>query len=225
MKILIIVPAYNEEKTLPAVIKDLESHGYKNIVVIDDGSTDKSSRIAKQTKVPVLTHVLNRGLGAALGTGFEYAQKVNADIVVTFDSDGQHKAEDIKKLIAPLITGKADVVIGSRMLNYQKMPKDRLIFNFLANVATALTFGVWSTDSQSGLRVFNRKAVNSIHLKTDRMEVSSEFFKEIKRNKLNFAEVPIDPVYDEYSRKKGQEGKGNWNSVNVGIKMLLRVFR
>lgn len=216
MKLLIIIPAWNEERPLPAVISDLKKHGYQNVVVVNDGSTDGT--------VGTLTHIINRGLGAAIGTGFEYAKDYGADIVVTFDADGQHRAEDIKNLIKPILDGKADVVIGSRMTEFKKlMPASRLLITYLANLLTYCLYGFWSTDSQSGLRAFNKKAIEAIVIKTDRMEISSEFLKEIKRNRLRYFEVPIKPVY--FEGRVGQDNKGYWNSINVGVKMLLRVFR
>jgi len=102
------------------------------------------------------------------------------------------------------------------------MPLDRLIISHLSNLLTFLFYGVWSTDSQSGLRAFNKKAIKCITIKTDRMEVSSELLKEIKKNKLRFKEIPIKPIYTEYSRQSGQS---NLNSLNVAVKMLLRLFR
>lgn len=225
MKTLIIVPAFNEAESICDVIADLKTCGYKDIVVIDDGSTDNSGKLASQSGAVILPHLINRGLGAALGTGFEYAKAVNADITVTFDSDGQHRACDIEKLISPIITKKADVVIGSRMLNLGKMPFDRKIINILANWLTFLFYGVKTTDSQSGLRAFNNKSLNLIQIKTDRMEVSSEILKEIKKNNLKFLEIPIMPIYSQYSRNKGQDGIGNLNAINVSFKMFLRLFR
>lgn len=219
MKVLIVVPAYNEESSVGGVISDLKKYGYKNICIVDDGSRDRTALIAKKNKVTVLSHPINRGLGAALGTGFEYARIKRFDYVVTFDADGQHKAIDIKKMIKLLM--KFDVVIGSRLIDSQGMPLDRKIINWLANIMTYFIYKIWTTDSQSGLRGFNQLAINSIKIKTDKMEVSSEFFKEIKRNKLKFVEVPIQSVYTEYSRKKGQS---NLNAFNILVKMLIRLF-
>lgn len=219
MKTLIIVPAFNEEKSIASVIIDLKKHGFKNILLVNDGSLDDTASKAKGVKI--INHIINRGLGAALGTGFEYAKLNNYDIAVTFDSDGQHKAKDIKKLLAKI--GRADVVIGSRLLkNTKDMPVDRIVINVISNLLTFAIYGIWSTDSQSGLRAFNKKSIECIKIKTQRMEVSSEFLKEIKRNNLRFVEVSIDPIYTEYSRQSGQS---NLNSFNVAIRMLLRLFR
>lgn len=226
MKVLVIVPAFNEERTIGAVLNDLKKHGFDNILVVDDGSADGTAIIAQGLKIPTICHVINRGLGAALGTGFAYAKEKKYECLVTFDSDGQHRACDLKNLLAPIISDQTDVVIGSRLLKRSKeMPPDRLVINYLSNIFTFFLYGVWSTDTQSGLRAFNKKALNCITIKTDRMEVSSELLKEVKKNHLRFQEIPIKPIYTQYSRTKGQDQKGNLNSINVAMKMFLRLFR
>lgn len=222
MEPLIIIPAFNEEKTIGNVIKELKNHGYKNIVVINDGSTDKTAKIAEKQGIKVVNHLLNRGLGAALKTGVEYAKKQNIEIVITFDSDGQHKASDIKKLIKPIVENKADFVIGTRLLLPKYVPFDRKIIIWLSNLITFCLYGVWTTDSVSGLRAFSKKALNLIEIKTEKMEVSNEFFREVKKHKLKYAEVPIQAIYTDYSREKGQK---NTNAFSVGLKMLLRLSR
>ncbi len=226
MKLLIILPAYNEEEKIGEVLKNLPRriNGISEIekIVVDDGSTDKTSEIALKSKATVLKHVINRGLGGAIGTGFEYARNKNADIVVTFDSDGQHRSQDIEPLIKPILDKKADVVIGSRFLKLKEMPPDRILINILSNIATYILFGIYTSDSQSGLRAFNKISLNKIEIKTQKMEVSSEIFKEIKRNNLKFTEIPIVAVYTEYSRRKGQK---NSNALPIFIKLFLRMLR
>lgn len=223
MKTLVVIPAFNEEKSLSLVVKDLRAHGFSEIIVVDDGSADKTSAVAKKLGVPVFKHVLNRGLGAALGTGFEYAKDKNYDALITFDADGQHAAGDVEKLLYPIRMGKVDVVVGSRLLkNIKSMPKDRLVLNFLSNIATFVVYGVWATDTLSGLRAFNKRALNTIQIKTDRMEVSNEFYKEIKKNGLRYGEISIQPIYTVYSRSDEQN---NSNAFENGFKMILRLFR
>lgn len=222
MDILITVPAFNEELKIEEVLLGLKRHGYSNIIVIDDGSVDSTGILARKAGAVVVRHVLNCGLGAALKTGFTYALKLNPDILVTFDGDGQHKAGDIKKLIAPIERDESDVVIGSRLLVSRGMGLDRKIINILSNILTYFVYGVWTTDSQSGFRAFNKKAYHNIIIKTQRMEVSSEFFREIKRLNLRIKEVPIEAVYTGYSLTKGQR---NINAFSVALKILLRTFR
>lgn len=226
MKLLIILPAFNEGGKIGEVLKNLPAKikGASSIekLVIDDGSSDNTSKVALSHKAKVLRHIINRGLGGGIGTGFEYARITGADIVVTFDSDGQHRPKDIEPLIKPIIEGIADVVIGSRFIKVSEVPFDRIVINFLSNIATYILFGIWTSDSQSGLRAFNKNAISKIEIKTQKMEVSSEIFKEIKRNDLKFEEIPIKAIYTEYSRKKGQK---NSNAVPTFIKMFLRVLR
>lgn len=229
VNLFIILPSFNEGKVIGKVLDDLkkvvneskkvDSH----IIVVDDGSFDKTGEIAKNRGVVVLRHVLNRGLGGALRTGIAYARQNRADIVVTMDSDGQHNAKNIKKLIEPIIKKEADVVIGSRLLKKNPdIPLLRRIVIMGSNFITWLFFGIYTTDSQSGFRAFSKKAVGKMRLKTQRMEVSSELFEQIKRHGFKFAEVPIDVKYTRYSRSKGQS---NLNAVKILLKLILRKAR
>lgn len=222
--ILIVVPAYNERQSISGVINDLTSHGYKNILVVDDGSSDNTAKAIPKNRVFLVHHIVNRGLGAALGTGFAYGREHGVEILVTFDADGQHKALDIQKVITPIKKGQADVVVGSRF-RWQKgtIPFDRLILNHLSNIATRFLYGVNSTDTQSGLRAFNKKAIETIEIKTQRMEVSNEFFREIKKNKLRYFEIPIKPIYTPYSLAGSSQERGA--VVKFASRMILRLFR
>lgn len=215
MTVVVVVPAYNEEKTIGRVLADLKNYADK-IIIVDDGSTDRTAEIIKSLSVEVYRHFLNRGLGASLKTGFEAAKKSGADIVVTFDADGQHRAEDIPRLIKPILDGQAEVVIGSRFLKLQRMPILRIIYNWLANFITFLFSGLWVTDSQSGLRAFSKQALERLEIFCDRMEISSEIICQIKKQNLKLVEIPIQAVYTDYSLSKGQ-------NFLVGVKTLIRL--
>lgn len=225
MKLLVVVPAFNEEKTIRSVLKDLKNN-LKNlqheIIVVNDGSTDRTKMFANSYGVTIASHELNRGLGGAISTGFLYANLKGHDILITFDSDGQHKAKDIKKLIEPLLSGRADVTIGSRMIKTKGMPIDRRVINSLANGITFILYGQRVTDSQSGLRAFSKKAIRQIKIQTNRMEVSSEILHKVKKYKLKLLEVPINPIYTPYSMSKGQK---NANAINVLVKLLIYRFQ
>jgi len=214
MKVLALIPAYNEEQTLGEVLKHTAPH-VDAIIVVNDGSSDRTALIAQTHGVHVVSHVINRGLGAAIGTGFAAAKKLNADMVVTLDADGQHDAAEIPKFVEA-IEGGADVVIGSRMLTRTGMPWYRQVANLLGNLVTFFLFGAWVTDSQSGFRAFNAHALSKIEIKTNRMEVSSELIAESRRNQLHLVEVSIKAIYTDYSLSKGQ-------SFFVGIKTLLKL--
>lgn len=228
MKLIIILPSLNEASVIAQVLTDLRLAIKKlplqtEICVIDDGSTDKTAVISKKNHATVLTHVINRGLGASLSTGLEYAKNIQADFAVTMDADGQHNPNDISQLLQPLIKHQADVVIGSRLLKKTgRMPLLRQINNKIFNLLTQLFFRVATTDSLSGFRGFNRRAIQLIELKTDRMEVSNEFFNEIKRNQLKVTEVPIRVIYTDYSLAKGVKPS---NVFAILFRLVLRLLR
>ena len=158
MKIFIVIPAYNEEKKIGGVLKDLKRHGYNTIAVVDDGSKDNTFKISRKENVHVIKHVMNMGYGAASITGMEYAFRNGADVAVAFDADGQHDVNDIKKVIRPIAEKKSELVIGIRVLNRDEMPFIRRIGNFGLTFLTYLLFGVWTHDSQSGFRAVSKNA-------------------------------------------------------------------
>lgn len=224
MKTYIILPAYCEEKVIKQLIKDIKKEGYNNIIVIDDGSPDNTYSQAKSTGVIVLKHPINRGKGAATQTGIDAAKLLNAEIIVTMDSDGQHNPKDIKKLIKPILDNKADVVIGSRMLNTKGMPKSRIVMNKIANIITFLFFGVMVTDSQSGFRAYNKKAYTSVYTYMDRYEFESEMLGQIKNANLKIKEVPIKVIYTDYSKNKYKHmSRFSAQGLTNGIKMVVRL--
>ena len=215
MKMFALIPAYNEETTIADVLTRTRPY-VDGMIVVDDGSSDRTAEIARTQGAVVVSHVINRGLGAAIGTGFAAAQSLGADVVVTLDADGQHDPAEIKKFVEAIEKG-ADVVIGSRLLTgFVGMPVHRRVAQVVGNLVTFFLFGAWVTDSQSGFRAFTKHALSKIQIKTNRMEVSSELIAEAKRNGLILVEVPIQAIYTEYSLSKGQ-------SFFVGIKTLLKL--
>jgi len=193
-----------------------------DVVVVNDGSGDNTQFEAERAGFSTVNHAINRGLGAAIKTGIEYAKEKKADIMVTFDGDGQHDPSDIEKIIWPVFQKKADLVIGSRFKKSKNVPLDRFFLNWFANFITLLLYGVVTTDSQSGLRAFSKKALNVVDFKGERMDFSSEILLEAKRNNLKIAEVPIKAIYTEYSRKKGQK---NLNAIPTFSRFLVRLLR
>lgn len=219
MKTFIIIPAYNEAKTIGQAIEDLKNEGYKDIVVVDDGSADKTEEIAEDSGAIVIKHAINCGAGAATQTGIDFALDNDADIIVTFDADCQHSALDIKKLIWPIIHDSFDVVIGSRFLDKQKIPISRRIFNKIGNFLTYLISGIYSTDSQSGMKAFSRYAAEKIRISAPGYEYCSEIFREIKELGILFTEVSVSVSYTDYSLFKGQ---GFARGLETGFKLLVR---
>jgi glycosyltransferase involved in cell wall biosynthesis len=215
-RVVIVIPAYNEERSIIAVIRGLKQQGFARLVV-DDGSSDRTSELARQEGVILLRHILNRGLGGALGTGINAALRLGAKLIVTFDADGQHDPSDIGRLLKPIENGEADVVIGSRMLDPVGMPYPRRLANWTANLVTYLLFRARTTDSQSGLRAFSSHAATRMQILTSGMEVSSEIIAETVKNGLKWKEVPVKAIYTDYSLSKGQ-------SLKVGLKTLMRLI-
>lgn len=219
--IWIVLPAYNEGRVIADVISRIKKEGYKNIVVVDDFSKDNTSSESSRAGANAISHMVNRGAGAATKTGIDYALLHGADIIVTLDSDGQHLPADIKRVVKPIIEGKADVVIGSRLINPEGMPMIRQIANKIGNLSTYFLFGLMVTDSQSGFKAFSRMAAEKIQIRTNRYEFCSEVISEIKKNKLRIAEVPIKVIYTDYSMTKGH-GQGLVNGIKTLSKLLLR---
>ena len=216
-KILVVLPAYNEAKVIANVIRAIKKEGYKDILIVDDCSKDKTSQIAKKEGAKVLRHVINRGAGAATYTGIIYARNNNYDYVILIDSDGQHDPKDIIKLMKK--ADKYDVVIGSRMINPKGMPVSRKILNFTGSLITAFFFSIYVKDSQSGFKILNKKAIKTINLHFDRYEFCSEILSEIHKNRLTVTEVPIKVIYATNWKSRGQ-------SIGNGFKMLARfIFR
>jgi glycosyltransferase involved in cell wall biosynthesis len=223
-KQIIVIPAYNEEATVAQVVRDAV-RAADVVVVVDDGSRDRTSALAAEAGAVVVRHAVNRGLGGALGTGIAAAVKLGADAVVTMDADGQHRAADAARVFARLGQGDVEFVIGSRMIAGEegagKMPVHRVLFNGVGNALTYLLFGVWVTDSQSGLRGLSRAAAETIDLRTNGMEVSSEFIKELRERRWRMAEIAIPAIYTEYSLSKGQSFLVG---VKTAAKLILRRF-
>lgn len=214
--IYIILSCYNEEETLEEVVTGLVERGFK-VLIIDDGSKDNSPIIARKLvdkyygMVTHYRHTINVGLGGAIKTGIKAALKKNADIMITFDADGQHDPDDLYNMYPPLQEDKADVVIASR--DFKDMPTGRRFGNTVMNYITYIFQGKMVTDSQSGLRAFTNKAARQLQLKSAQYGVSSEIIGEIKRRNLRLKEVPMTTIYDERTIQKGT------NTI-VGLKII-----
>ena len=193
----IIIPAYHEAKTIGAVVRSIRRSGEYRIVVVDDGSTDATSRVALRAGAHVLVHVVNRGQGAALATGTAYALAHAAEYLVHFDADGQHAAETINVLLEPLFKGKAEVALGSRFLdNSTNLPplKKWLILK-PAILFTRLFSGMKVTDTHNGLRALTLHAAGRMVLAHDRMAHASEILDEISAKHISYTEVPVTVTY------------------------------
>ncbi len=199
-KIFIIIPAWNEKERIVQVIANLKKHGYDRIVVVDDSSCDNTGKLAKENGAIVLSHIINRGQGAALQTGNTYAVKNGADIIVHFDADGQMRPEDISKMIEPIINGKAEITLGSRFLGQTKnIPfTKRYILLPVSRLINYLFTGLWLSDVHNGFRALSKEACLKINIKQDEFSHATEIIEQIKINNLRYEEVPVTIIYHEY---------------------------
>lgn len=215
----VVVPAYNEEKTIGGVLEDLLRYFRRDeVVVVNDGSRDRTREIAGSYGVHVLNHLVNRGLGGALGTGLAYAVGKGAELILTFDADGQHLISDALRVMKPVAEDKADFAVGSRLKgDVSQMPFVKRFGNLVLDTITAVFAKKYVSDSQSGLRCFNRECASRIEITCDRYAVSSEIIIEAAKNNCRIVEVPIKAVYTEYSMRKG-------TNVLEGVKIALSLL-
>ncbi|MBT4277274.1 glycosyltransferase family 2 protein [Candidatus Falkowbacteria bacterium] len=203
MNLFIVIPTFNEGKSIrETIIKVKGETPEANIVVVDDGSIDNTFKQVKETGVKVLRHVINRGQGATLQTGNEYAVRNGADIVVHFDGDGQHRVEDIKKIIQPILDKEVEVVLGSRFLDKNSnIPFTKKFFILKPAIILNWFFtGLRLTDVHNGFRAMSRVAAKKIKITQDRMAHNTEIISEINKNKLKYKEVPVQIIYNEYGQ-------------------------
>lgn len=220
MKTFVVIAAYNEGKSISKVIHDLRRKNYTNIVVVDDGSRDDTFEIIRAEPVYALRHVINRGQGASLKTGIDFALSNDADIIITFDADGQHRVEDIPAMLKPILEGECDVTIGSRFLKKTDMPLFRRLTLKTGVMILWIFYGVKMTDAHNGFRAMSRNAAQKIEITSDRMEHASQIVEEIHKKNIKYKEVPVIIKYTDYSMRKGHGGI--LQAIRVFGRMFLR---
>lgn len=220
----VVVPMYNEAAVIGAVVANLRVV-FKNVVCVDDGSTDGSPELAAASGATVVRHPDNLGQGAAIQTGFSYALTDPAmRHTITFDADGQHRIEDAVAMLTVARDTGIDVVLGSRFLHQgsQRMPLSRKALLRAAVGFTRATTGLKLTDAHNGLRVLNRRATAQIQISLSGMAHASEILNQIAMGELSYFEQPITVDYTDYSRAKGQR---NINAVNIAFDLLTARIR
>ena len=217
MNITIGIPAFNEEKNIGKVIVTLKKIT-NDIIVCDDGSNDLTKEIAEGLGAKVISHTKNMGYGEAIKSIFNEAKKKEADILVTFDADGQHRPEDIMSLTKPIIDQQAEVVIGSRFLkNETNMPKYRKIGVKVLTKVTNMSIKENLTDSQSGLRAYQKKVLQNISLTDSGMGISTEILIKSHQKEFRIVEVPIQILYGKNT--------STHNPVSHGTSVLLSTIK
>ncbi len=209
MKVSLIIPAYNEAEHLPSLLSSVPPP-VNEVIIVDDGSTDKTADIARTKGAVVLQHAQNQGKGIAMVSGIH---KATGDVVVFMDADLQHHPEDIERLLTPLNQGTADLTIGVRTLGSRNvMPPQRRFTNFLGNLLVYLRTGKWIHDTQSGFRATRKEFLDRMKFKSQRYEIEIEMLIWAYKLGMRIQEVPILVKY-------GQE-KSHWK-----VRNLFRVFR
>ncbi len=215
----IVIPALNESPRIGAVLERAIENGYRNIVVVNDGSQDSTAEIARSYGVVVLNHFINLGAGAATQTGIEFALKNGAKVIVTLDGDHQHLPEDIGKLVAALEEQNVDIVIGSRFFgNNPDIPISRIIYNKIGNLVTWAFTGLWVSDSQSGMKAFRADFVRHAAITRNGYEFCIEVIKNARRFKASLCETPIKVIYTKETMRKGQ-------GLLTGVKMVFKMMK
>lgn len=203
-QIYVVIAAYNEGAVISRVIADVKRAGHP-VVVVDDGSRDATADHARSAGATVIEHPFNLGQGAALQTGIDYAVAQNAEIIVTFDADGQHRVSDISRLTDALVQEQADFALGSRFLGQApNLPPLRRLMLRAATLFTRLTSGLQVTDTHNGLRAMTRNGAAAIRLQQNRMAHASECLSQIGASGLRYVERPVTIEYTAYSLAKGQ---------------------
>ena len=219
MDIIVGIPAYNEEKNIASIIIKLKQITNK-IIVCNDGSSDLTGEIAKELGVEVINHQKNLGYGASIRSIFLKAKEMNADMLVTFDADGQHRIEDIQKVIDPIINKKCDISIGSRFLSedsIDEIPDYRKFGIRMITKITNISINEKLTDSQSGFRAYSKKALTEIHPSDQGMGISTEILIKASNKDLIIAEVPIKVLYEGDT--------STHNAVSHGASVLLSTIK
>lgn len=215
----IVIPLFNEATVISTVIADLQQT-FTNIVCVDDGSTDDSAAVAEAAGARVIRHPHNLGQGAALQTGISYARaQPGAEYLVTFDADGQHRVVDAIAMLELARHDDAAIIFGSRFLDDRTKPGlAKKVVLKTAVAVTNLSTGLKLTDAHNGLRVLRVDAANAVNLKQDRMAHASEIVVQLGRSGLAWREFPVEVLYTDYSKAKGQS---LLNSINILVDLII----
>ncbi len=215
-RVIVVIPAYHEEPFIGSVVLKARRHA-ETVIVVDDSSPDQTGAIAEAAGAVVISHTTNRGKGAALNTGLATARKLDPDVVILMDADGQHDAADIPCILEAFREHQADIVIGSRFLTQpNRAPAYRQVGQWIMTRLANVTSGVRVTDSSSGFRALSRRAVQVIRFQENGWGIDAEVQFQAKQHGLRIADVPIDVRYDEPAKR---------NPVLHGLRTIQDILR
>ena len=217
---VVVVPLFNEASVIDAVVSDLREH-FDRVVCVNDGSSDGGGEVARAAGATVITHPMNLGQGAALQTGIEWARrKGDLDYLITFDGDGQHKVSDVVDMLDYARRRDIAIVFGSRFLDKRTKPGlSKKIVLKVAVLITRVVTGLQLTDAHNGLRVIRSDALEHVNLIQDRMSHATEIVHQLAKSRLKWKEYPVEVLYTEYSKRKGQS---LLNSINILFDLIVR---
>tara|TARA_B100002052_G_C15882677_1_gene600131 strand:- start:2908 stop:3585 length:678 start_codon:yes stop_codon:yes gene_type:complete len=204
--IYVVVPAFNEQKVIKDIINSLLKK-FSNVIVVNDGSNDRTLEIINDIDIKVLSHEINLGVGAAVQTGFDYVTKIpNAKAVITFDADGQHLVDDAVAMAKEILLCDEGIIFGTRFPKHSKnIPKvKRFVLKLIAKI-TDLVTGVTLTDAHNGLKAYKISTIKKLELQFSSYSYESELITQVAKKKIDYKEMPTDIKYTSYSIKKGQK--------------------
>lgn len=218
MKFCVVIPSYNESKTIGSLVQKIKAGGLE-VIVVDDGSSDKTAEIAKEAGAEVLRQRQNQGKGAALKEGFRYALNKDYDAVITMDGDNQHAPSDIPKFIRQAANPKLDIIVGNRMFACKDMPAIRWFTNRVMSLVISLICQRDIRDSQCGFRLIKRKVLEKLNLNTSKYEIESETIIEASRRGFRISFVPIQAIYS-----KETSGINPLLDTLRSLRLLLKIY-
>lgn len=217
---VVVVPLFNEASVIDGVVTELLEH-FHRVVCVDDGSRDDGPEIARRAGAKVISHPMNLGQGAALQTGIAWARSQgDVDFLITFDGDGQHRVADVVDMLAFARRKDLSIVFGSRFLDKRTKPGfAKKVVLKVAVLITRVVTGLQLTDAHNGLRVIRADALAHVNLIQDRMSHATEIVHQLAKTKLKWKEYPVEVLYTEYSKRKGQS---LLNSINILFDLIVR---
>jgi glycosyltransferase involved in cell wall biosynthesis len=206
----IVVPVFNEAAKVGETIRELRAH-FRHVVCVDDGSSDGTWAVLEREAPHALRHLVNRGQGAALQTGTLFALRAGARRIAHFDADGQHRIEDLVRMVEAVASGECDIALGNRFAgDASQVPAARRALLRTAVLFHRVTSGIALDDVHNGLRVLSRRAAERMEITADRMAHASELVDLVARSGLPMRQIPVTIRYTDYSRAKGQRWSGSF---------------